>query len=481
MERRSKDELLARLTEAKAEITALDQQYQGHYIDPESQDGRKWNELNAEVDELTRTVKQIEARESRIQALATDPNNTSEGFSFLTAAPGAIRGQDVFDLSTVRANASEPHKMRAELQDRAKRAVDMASFPHPEADKEKCQAAIERILANVDDTQGSFARRVLVTGSQGYKDAFAQWVKTFGTGMTPQFQAALSLGTDADGGYAVPFELDPTIILTSNGAVNPYRPISRIVQLTAAKEWDAVTSQGVVATRGNEASEASDGAPTLGQPTVRVERVSVFIPFSVELQQDWGGLATEMSMLIQDAKDVEEATSFTTGNGTPPNANGLLTGATISVNTAATATFASVDIDTLEDTLPPRFRPMAQFVANRTIYNLIRHFTSYDGPDRWIRIAEGLAQGGNTGQTLHGYRANECTAMGTTHNSGDTIMVIGDFSKFAIVDRLGMSLELVPQVFGSNQRPTGQRGFYAWWRNNCKVLAPQAFVALKAL
>lgn len=480
MERRSKDELLTRLTEAKAEITALDQQYQGHYIDPESQDGRKWNELNAEVDELTKTVRQIEAREQRLATLSADPANTSEGFSFLTANPGAVRGQDVFDLSTVRASAHEPEKMRAELQDRAKRAVDMASFPHPNANKEDCQGAIERILANVD-SDGMFARRVLTTGSPAYKQAFGAWVRNLGNGLTPQFQAALSLGTDADGGYAVPFELDPTIILTSNGAVNPYRPISRIVQLTAAKEWDAVTSQGVVAHRGNEASEASDDAPTLNQPTVRVERVDVFIPFSVELQQDWGGLATEMSMLIQDAKDVEEATSFTTGNGTAPNANGLLTGATISVNTAATATFASVDIDTLEDTLPPRFRPMAQFVANRTIYNLIRHFTSYDGPDRWIRIAEGLAQGGNTGQTLHGYRANECTAMGTTHASGDTIMVIGDFSKFAIVDRLGMSLELVPHVFGSSQRPTGQRGFYAWWRNNCKVLTSSAFVALKAL
>jgi predicted phage gp36 major capsid-like protein len=33
-------------------------------------------------------------------------------------------------------------------------------------------------------------------------------------------------------------------------------------------------------------------------------------------------------------------------------------------------------------------------------------------------------------------------------------------------------------VMGPNGRPTGQRGIYAIWRNNAKLLVPNAFRAL---
>jgi predicted phage gp36 major capsid-like protein len=36
----------------------------------------------------------------------------------------------------------------------------------------------------------------------------------------------------------------------------------------------------------------------------------------------------------------------------------------------------------------------------------------------------------------------------------------------------------VPHLFGANRRPTGQRGLYAFWRNNSKVLVDNAFRVL---
>ena len=165
--------------------------------------------------------------------------------------------------------------------------------------------------------------------------------------------------------------------------------------------------------------------------------------------------------MIQDAKDVEEATSYLSGNGTAPNPEGLLTAATIVVNTASTATFASVDLDATEEALPSRFQSRAQWLGNRSIYNLVRHFDSNNGPDLWVRIAEGLAHGGNTGRTLLGYRANELSTMGTTHASADPLLVFGDFGYFLIVDRIGMQIELVPHLFATaNNRPSGQRGLF---------------------
>ena len=58
--------------------------------------------------------------------------------------------------------------------------------------------------------------------------------------------------------------------------------------------------------------------------------------------------------------------------------------------------------------------------------------------------------------------------------------MIGDFSHHLMLDRIGMSVELVPHLFGSSNRyPTGQRGLYAFWRSSSKVLAWQAFRTLK--
>jgi HK97 family phage major capsid protein len=240
-EKRTEEELLARLTEAKAEIVAIDAQYAGQYIEPESEEGRKYNGLNTEVDDLEKTIKQVVARKQRVAELSGDPASTDEGASFLTRPPGAITGKDIYDLSTIRGSAASPQGMRAELHERAERAIDVARFPHQDADRAECQEALLRTLERVDDESGSFARRLLVTGDPSYKEGFGKWIASGGRMTTPQFEAAaMSVGTDSGGGFAVPFELDPTILPTSSGVVNPYRQMGRVVQ-TTAKEWDGVS------------------------------------------------------------------------------------------------------------------------------------------------------------------------------------------------------------------------------------------------
>lgn len=58
-------------------------------------------------------------------------------------------------------------------------------------------------------------------------------------------------------------------------------------------------------------------------------------------------------------------------------------------------------------------------------------------------------------------------------------MLQGDFSQFLIVDRVGMGIELVPQLLGTNRRPTGERGVFALWFNNSKILVDNAFRLLQ--
>jgi hypothetical protein len=207
----------------------------------------------------------------------------------------------------------------------------------------------------------------------------------------------------------------------------------------------------------------------------------VFIPFSMEIGQDWSGMQGEMARLIQDAKDDEEAASFTTGSGTPPAAQGVVTGATTTVTAAGTASFAIADVYTIEAALPPTV-PGARAVG-RQPRDLqprppVRHVRAARASGRVVarrRSTNAAGQHGLQPPRLPRQRGELGASALTT---GTKIAVFGDFRYFLIVDRIGMDVELVPHLFGSNRRPTGQRGIFAIWRNNSKVLSAAAFRVL---
>jgi HK97 family phage major capsid protein len=257
---------------------------------------------------------------------------------------------NIWDTASVRAQSRSVEEETRMLSDNAKRAVDGFHFPHESANREDAQGHIEKLLnkfSHQNDGQ-QFARHILTAGSPEYRKAFAKALA--GVALSTEEQRSLSL-TSGSGGYAVPVTLDPTIIPTSNGAVNPWRAISRTESITG-NTWNGVSAGAVVASRDLEFEEVSDDAPTLVQPTATVTKAQAFIPFSIEVGQDWGSLESEMARLIQDAKDVEEATAFATGAGTGVNPQGVLTGATGTV-AAGTAAFTVANAYALIEALPP--------------------------------------------------------------------------------------------------------------------------------
>jgi hypothetical protein len=48
----------------------------------------------------------------------------------------------------------------------------------------------------------------------------------------------------------------------------------------------------------------------LAQPSVDTAKAFAFVPFSIEIGQDWTSLHAEVARLFADAKDVLEATAF---------------------------------------------------------------------------------------------------------------------------------------------------------------------------
>jgi len=486
MAARTIEEHEAELTELRGRIQEIDTEYAGEALPDEIRG--EWDEKNLEIEAKGELIEELRARTDRVSALSGQPENREAGATFHTARPGVVTGEDIYDLSTVRSNYSNPHEAKREIRDRALRAVETATFPifqkkrGLKVNREDCQTHIEGLIERTQEqTPGEVGRLILSTGSPVYRRAFGK--QLVGQSLTGEEQRALSLGA-LTGGQAVPFTLDPTIIPTSNSVVNPARALARIETISGSNTWNGVSSGAITASRVAEATAATDNTPTMAAPTATVTKAHAFVPFGIEVGQDWGALEAEMGRLFQDSKDDEEATAFVTGAGTTVNPQGFVTGTTNTVAAATGLTITAANLYALEAALPPRFRPNEQFVAQRGVYNVVRSIDTGGGAALWLYLAEGLVtqapNPGNTGATLLGRGAWEASAMAATITNTAKIMIVGDFSYFLIVDRIGMTIELIPHLFGAAQGnlPTGQRGLYAYWRNTSKVLSASAFVAL---
>ena len=334
--------------------------------------------------------------------------------------------------------------------------------------KEEAQDDASRnCSASVKDQE--VALRFITTSSRKYKEEFATYLRTGGRVAGPEMERTASLTTTA-GGYAVPVELDTTLLLTNAGVVNPIRNVARVRQ-TNVNTVEFINSAGITAAYNAEATEASDNSPVLAQPTVNIEKAFAFVPMSIEIAEDWAAIQQDMAMCFADAKNQLESLKFLKGLGHGSHEpQGLIAagGATAITKTATTAVLAVGDLFSTEIALSPRYRPNATIVGNRATFQKVRQFAS-NGVNIWVQLA-----GNSVQPELIGYPVLEWSSYDATPTtSNSTILTIGDFSYFAIVDRAGMNVEFLPHLFGgSNRYPTGQRGLYCWWRNSSQVLSP---------
>lgn len=496
-------ELKARLEELKASMRAIHEGAGDAALDETRQ--AEWDE--ADTERLS-TIDQIAAAEKRMAAvadLAASPATTERGTDTGAPAFHKDKGEELFDLNDIRKMSYSGDDFLARVEDNARHAIERATYGVK--NKEEAQERAEELLDTVDNSSRELAKRMLITGSKEYASGFAKMLRHGSDAFCTQeerqalIRAVQTLGTDAGGGYAVPFQLDPTVILTSAGVKNPIRDLAR-VETIVGKEWQGVTSAGTSVTRAGENAVAPASNFTLAQPKVRTNRVQGYTVFSIEIDLSWGALQSEITKMLVDAKGQEE-NSFISGAGdgitdgqAPQGVNVGLTSANDTELALHTA-FTQADLFSLEEGLDARWEANASFLAHKTVYNKVRQFPT-DGSagslnNLWTDFGAGLTESTrNTRRLLDypTYRSAGPNGMPTlatalaagAHSTGaDTIAILGDFSQFMIVDRIGMSVELVPTVLDvGTGRPIGQRGVYTYWMNNSKVLVPGAFRRLIA-
>lgn len=378
------------------------------------------------------------------------------------------RFKDPWDVGAIRMGLSSVER-GAELRSRAFSAIEKM-----QGTTDNRRETATTMLERYDTTDGKLSEQVLATSSPQYLRAFAKLAASQGRALLSveeqrSVERAMSL-TDANGGYLVPFQLDPTVILTSDGSQNEIRQAAREVVATG-DVWNGVSAGAVQWSFDPEADEVSDDSPTFGQPTIPIRTARGFVPISLEASMDANNVAAEVGRLLAQGKDDLESVVFVTGTAAANQPVGIITALTayetanpgsVVVASAAANTLAVGDIYRLQGSLPGRYRSRASWLATNAFYNLVRQFDTNGGGAMWERIGNGRPA------QLLGRAVYEAEAMDGTITAGagvnNYMAVFGDFQNYVIADRIGMTVEFIPHLVGANRRPTGQRGWFAYYR-----------------
>jgi len=322
----------------------------------------------------------------------------------------------------------------------------------------------------------NIARRIIVTENDAYRSAWQKLVtdpnaaamlsddertavRAYGE------YRALSEGSTTGGGFGIPVFIDPSIIMTAQGSANPFLELAKQVDVNT-NAWKGVSSAGVTWAFQAEGAATTDNSPVLAQPTVTVFMARGFLPFSIEVQQDYPGFADEMSTLLAAGYDELLVDKLTRGSGSN-EPTGILTALSANTNVRVTQTTAgtigAADPYKVWQALPQRFRTKASWLMSVATNDAVRQFGTANVyhaytvnlPEAW---ADSLFR---RGVYESPYMPDNTTVATATIG----VAVVGDFSNYLIARRGGMSVELVPTLFDiTNNRPTGQRGWFAYSR-----------------
>lgn len=383
------------------------------------------------------------------------------------------RFRNPWDLSEVRSFGRSKEELGQELRARA-----LAAIEKMQGADDAVRAGGTKIVEKWDDQDSTIARMVLATSSPEYLRAWSKMATGRGNLLSQVEQQALERAmslTDSAGGYLVPFQLDPTVIITSAGSLNQIRRIARQV-IATGDVWNGVSAGQVTWAFAAEATESSDNSPTFAQPTVQVHKAQGFVPISIEALADEANVTQEVARLLAFGREALESDKLINGSGTgePFGIKTALNGTASNVS-SANAGFAIADLYLLDNGLPARYRGNASWLAHRAMYNRVRAFDTAGGAGLWVQLPNDVP-----GQLI-GRNAYEAEAMPSALTAGTDNLIYGDFSNYVIADRVGMTVEFIPHLVGTNRRPTGQRGWYAYYRVGADSVNDDGFRMLQMI
>jgi HK97 family phage major capsid protein len=473
-------------------ITELDTEWAGKQFDDAAR--TEWAMLQDVKKKALAVKDELEARRAIVTDLVRQGDAVAErpfvGRTILTA-PRHVP-EDIFALEQYRNLSGSEAEMQQALHDGAMFAVDRAHYPNPQSKPDVERAHIATLLEHADQPSPAnpnreLARLIITTGSPEYLRAFTKYIQGRPLTSSEQFRAAapLTVQTDATGGFYVPFYFDPTVLHVGAWTnINPYRAAGTVKTIVGTDTYNGPTSAAFTVARAGEAVAAVEGPGAVGQISAIVGKVHGFGGLTLELLQDRPDIVSELASLIAEAKDTEEESSFSIavgdalGQGFNPIgmfAAKSTSGAFTEIETIGNNALAIGDAYALEAGLPIRHRASASWFMGRAE---IRAFQALEtsggqlfGGQNYASVGYPVnSPTGNTGLRMLQYPIWEVPSAPTGTTSNLVVAVLANGSSFYIIERAGMTVEVIPHIFdGSNpSMPLGRRGIYAWWRNTAK-------------
>lgn len=200
-------------------------------------------------------------------------------------------------------------------------------------------------------------------------------------------------------------------------------------------------------------------------------QVGTIVHGFAEIQFD--AIAATSAGLTLPVAAADSVLPMVAGTAEPEGVITALDGTASEVAPATAEVFAVADVYALLEALPARHRADASWMANLNIIDEVRQFGTADSHAMLTRLGE------DTPERLLGKPLFENSAMDgaydITATADNFLLVIGDWSKFVVVDS-GPS-ELVPyNLVGTPLNlPTAQTGFLHFSRNGAKCTNIDAF------
>lgn len=351
-----------------------------------------------------------------------------------------------------RADATDPKALIAQLNgafDEFKSAQDQKLAA--KVDDVVLNTKIDAINASISEIEAALNEKIAAAALAGapgdMKPTNPEYVNAFKAHMRKgEVQAAMSVGTAAEGGYLAPVEWDRTITNKLKQR-SPIRENSQVITISGPG-FSQVYNDGVVGSGWVGETAARPATTTPGLTSLAWAIGEIYANPQIT-QQALDDVAIDLEQWLSDEVEgefaIQENIAFLSGNGTN-KPNGILTYVTGAAN-AATHPFgaitgttvagaAAVTTDEIVDlvySIPSERNANAKFYMNRTSLGKIRKLK--DGQGNYIWQPTFVA---GEPSTLQGYPVVEVPGM-PNMTTGLVSVLFGDMqATYLVVDRIGI-------------------------------------------
>ena len=315
---------------------------------------------------------------------------------------------------------------------------------------DRINESMSTIEASIEDAQRKLAAASLGAGDLGPSDPeHIDQIKSYmRQGKEPTVQAAMTEGTDADGGFLVPVEWDRTITDKLKQR-SPIRDNAQVIT-TTRRGFSRVYNDGVIGSGWVGETAARPETTTPGLTTLNFDTGELYAnPAVSQRMLDDAGFDLEawLASEVDGEFAIQENIAFLSGNGSN-KPFGLLTYVTgganatkhpfgaIAATTAASTTALDADeIIAMAYSLPSERQANSKFYLNRATLKDVR--TLKDGQGNYLWQPSYVA---GEPSTLLGYATVEVPGM-PTPAAGAIPMLFGDMEMtYLVIDRIGTTI-----------------------------------------